>query len=293
MIQKSTLLLFLAGFSMTAQIKGTIKDSLSGKPIPYVNIWVVNENIGTTSEENGEFTLNVTDKDKTLLFSALGFEKKTIKASQEMKVALKPIAYQLDEVVVAPQRLETKEQEIGQTENKIYQAFDNGPRIDTKYFPYNSTYRKTRFIKQVSIQTDSKITDAILKIHFYGVDPNGYPGEELLDKDFIVTVKKGVRKNTFDVTELNLTIPKKGLFVGFEKLIIERNKTEKTVTDLNTNKTQIQKAYAPFVLYGRTERTFLFTFSGGKWIKKTKSDTEDPQQRIKISEPAINLVLTN
>jgi hypothetical protein len=26
---------------------------MSNKPIPYVNIWVENENIGTTSEENG------------------------------------------------------------------------------------------------------------------------------------------------------------------------------------------------------------------------------------------------
>jgi CarboxypepD_reg-like domain len=41
--------------SLQAQIKGVVEDSLTGKPIPYVNIWVENENIGTTSEENGTF----------------------------------------------------------------------------------------------------------------------------------------------------------------------------------------------------------------------------------------------
>ena len=291
--KKVAALLFLVGFSVTAQIKGVIKDSLSGKPIPYVNIWVANENIGTTSEENGEFTINITDRNKTLIFSILGFEKKITKASEGMKVSLKPMAYQLDEVVVAPQRHGTKEIEIGQTDNKIYQAFDNGPRIDTKFFPYNTAYKKTKFIKQVAIQTDSKIPDAIIKIHFYSVDPNGFPGEELLDKDYIVSVKKGVRKNFFDVTELNLIMPKKGLFVGFEKLVIEKNKTEKTITDLITNKTQIQKTYSPFVLYSTVEREFLFTFSGGKWNKKTKPNSGDSPEKMRISEPAINLILTN
>jgi hypothetical protein len=38
---------------MYSQIKGIVLDE-SNKPIPYVNIWE-NENIGTTSEENGSF----------------------------------------------------------------------------------------------------------------------------------------------------------------------------------------------------------------------------------------------
>ena len=40
-----------------------------------------------------------------------------------------------------------------------------------------------------------------------------------------------------------------GIFVGYEKLIIEKNKLAKTVTDLNTNQTRIQKTYYPFMLY--------------------------------------------
>jgi hypothetical protein len=40
-------------------------------------IWVENENIGTTSEENGSFSIHVEDQNKVLIFSALGFEKKS------------------------------------------------------------------------------------------------------------------------------------------------------------------------------------------------------------------------
>ena len=38
-----------------SQIRGVVKDSITGEPIPFVNIWVENETIGTTSETNGSF----------------------------------------------------------------------------------------------------------------------------------------------------------------------------------------------------------------------------------------------
>ena len=290
---KNTAYLFLLFTCfVSAQIKGVVKDSLTGKPIPYVNIWVENENIGSTSEENGTFFINTVPKGKRLIYSTLGFEKKIIKASQALEVNLKPIAYSLDEVVIS-KSIGTKEIEIGKTNNEIYQAFDNGPKIDTKFFPYISAYKRTKYLKKVSIYTDSRIENAIIKIHFYGVDSNGFPGEELLDKDFVVTVKKGTRTNRFDLMDFNLKFPKNGLFVGFEKLLIEKNKTEKTITDLNTNITQTQKTYFPFVLYNYVERDFLYTFSGGKWNRQTKQNDSDSSGKMMINEPAINLILTN
>ena len=286
-----SLLIFIS-CSLSAQIKGVVKDSLTEKPIPYVNIWVQNENIGSTSEENGTFFINTTAIGKRLIFSTLGYEKKIIKASETLEVNLKLTAYSLNEVVIS-KSIGTKSIEIGKTNNEIYQAFDNGPKIDTKYFPYKTSYNKTKYIKQVSIYTDSRIEEAIIKIHFYEVAPNGSPGEELLDKDFVVTVKKGTRINRFDLKEFNLKFPKKGLFVGFEKLMIENNKTEKTITDSNTNKSQTQKTYFPFVLYNYVEREFLYTFSGGKWNRQTKKGESETSAKIMINEPAITLILTN
>ena len=278
--------------SLSAQIKGVVKDSLSGKPIPFVNIWVDGENIGSTSEENGTFFINTTTNGKKLIFSTLGYEKKIIKASTTLEVILKPMAYSLDEVVIS-KSIGTKEIEIGKSKNEMYQAFDNGPKIDTKFFPYISSYKKTKYLKKVSLYTDSKIEAAIIKIHFYTVDSNGFPDQELLDKDFVVTVKKGTRTNWFDLTQFNLKFPKTGLFVGFEKLMIEKNKTEKTITDLNTNITQVQKTYFPFVLYNYVEREFLYTFSGGKWIRQANQDEKGSLKKISINEPVITLILSN
>jgi hypothetical protein len=256
-----------------------------------VNIWVENENIGTTSEENGEFSISAS-ANKNLIFSILGFDKRIIKASEVANVVLKATSFQLDEVVIA-RRFETKKIEIGQINNPILEAFDNGPRIDVKFFPYSDSYKKTKYIKKVSILTDSRIDNATVKIHFYKVDSNGFPSEELLTKDCIVNIKKGVVRNSFDLTDLNLKLPKTGIFIGFEKLIITKNKLEKTIVNSNTGKTTTQIVYYPFVLYNYVERDFLYTFSVGKWSRKTNEKTIGSSDKIKMYEPAINLVLTN
>lgn len=279
-------LLLLIGISVSSQSKGIVVDEFD-KPISYVNIWVENENNSTTSEENGEYTINCLPN-KNLIFSALGHEKKTVKSADAERVVLKTNAFELNEVVIQ-KRYETREIEIGKVKNETYQAFENGPRIDAKFFPYLAKYKRTRYIKQVSFFTDNQLESASFKIHLYDVNSDGSPGAELLHKDFIVTVKKGVKKTYFNVTDFGLKMPKTGIYVGFEKLIIEKNTLEKEVPDKNTGKMVIQKTYFPFVLYNYVERQFIYIFSGGKWNKQIQMDSA----KLSVYEPAINLILTN
>jgi hypothetical protein len=285
-------LLLFVNFSAFSQVKGVVKDSITGAPIPYVTISVANENIATSSEENGEFSIRISGKSERLIFSSLGFEQKTVAVSKAAEVRLKPIALALDEVVIS-KRFGTRLKEIGKSENQIHEAFENAPRIDIKFFPYLPAYKKTGFLKQVGIVTDSKIDDASFKIHIYSVDANGYPGSELLDKDFIVSVGEGVSRTKFSLAKFNLRLPKQGLFIGFEKLMIAKNKVEKTVADPNAKGTRTQINYYPLMLYDRVMRDFQFIFANGKWIRKTNQNPDNPSEKIRIYEPAITLILTN
>jgi len=290
-LQKSTFFFLLfTGFSSISQVKGIVVDEFD-KPVSYVNIYVENENNSTTSEENGEFLINC-PAEKTLIFSALGYEKKKVLASETAKVILKSTALELNEIIIA-KRFETKEIEIGKVKNETYQAFENGPRIDIKFFPYLAKYKKTKYIREVTIFTDSQLENTSFKIHFYSVNPDGLPGEELLRKDFLVSVRKGVKKTFFNVIDFNLKMPKNGIFVGFEKLIIEKNKLEKQVPGSNSEKTVIQRMYYPFVLYNYVEREFNYTYSSGKWSRHAKQDISPSSEKLMIYEPAINLILTN
>lgn len=282
--------LLLSSISISAQIRGVVRDSISKEPIPFVNIWIENEEIGTTSDFDGSFSINVKERNPNLVFSALGFYKRVVKASLAKEVFLKATVIELDEVVVLNKK-DTKEIEIGKTPNPILQTFDNGPKIEAKFFPYKDAYKKTPFIKKVSIQTDCKIDESTIKIHFYAVNEDGSPGEELLNKDFLVKVKKGILRNKFDVSDFNLVIPSNGIFVAYEKLMIESNKLERQIIDPYTKREKTQKTYYPLVLYNYVERDVLYSFYGGKWNKKVNE--QNPKDKLTIFEPAINLILTN
>ena len=274
-MKENRLILFFLVVTQFAfsQIKGVVKDSISGEPIPYVNIWVENETIGTISEMDGSFVL-ATSSDKNIVFSILGYNKKMLKANQTQIVLLNPTVFDLKEMVILNKK-ETKQVEIGIIKNTTFQAFDNDPKIEAKFFPYEKSYSKTRFIKEVTIFTDSRIDKATIKLHFYKVNENGAPGEELLTKDYIVSLQKGVIKHKFNLSNLDLEFPKNGLFVAYEKLLIEQNKQG--------------TKYQPYVLYNYVTRDFFYTYAYGKWTKQEANFTEP----FRINEPSITLVLSN
>ncbi len=284
------ILLIISQFTFS-QIKGIVKDSISGEPIPYVNIGIENENVGTTSEENGQFQLNYNNYSKRIIFSSLGYETKKVLIKNQLEILLKPSEIKLNEVVLLGKK-NTKEIEIGKSKNSFSQAFDNGPRIDVKYFPYKQKYKTTKFIKEVTVTTDNEIQEATFKLHFYNVDENGFPGNELIKNALLVKVKKGVLKTILDISDYNLIMPQNGIFVGFERLLIEKNKIEKIIKDYNSNTEKTKITYYPLVLYKIEERDFTFTFYGGKWNKEVNKE-DNQTKKLTIYEPAINLILSN
>jgi hypothetical protein len=284
-------LLFLTCFSITAQIKGFVVDD-KNQPIPYVNIWVENENIGTTSEENGSFSIPLEDQNKILVLAALGFETKKVKVSEAEKVVLKRIIFQLDEVVISKSR-STVEVEIGDSKNiNLSHLSGSKPWIFAKRFNYSNDFSKTPYIKNTIIFTKNEIKNAAFKLRIFGVDKEGGPGLDLLNEDIIVKVKKGKRENKIDLTTYNLLIPKNGIFIAFESMIIDSNKFELKYTESNLKKIKEQAVYAPNIVCNAVELENTFEYSGGKWIQRKKSVGENIYIN-KVIEPAINLTLTN
>ena len=99
------LLLFLVTTLSQAQIKGRVTDK-AGEPLPFVNIFVQDSYLGTTSNELGNYVLELPDSgDYTLVFQYLGFEtlSKTVNykgGSQTLDVSLEATSLSLDEVVI-------------------------------------------------------------------------------------------------------------------------------------------------------------------------------------------------
>ena len=62
--------LIFISITLQGQSMQTVKDSLTNEHIPYVNIWVENEMVGTTTNEKGEFSLSNKPNGKWRLLSA-------------------------------------------------------------------------------------------------------------------------------------------------------------------------------------------------------------------------------
>ncbi|MFD0992643.1 TonB-dependent receptor [Tenacibaculum geojense] len=102
--------LLLGSTVMVAQttISGTVNDASMGGPLPGANIKVSRKAVGTTTDFDGKFILEVTDTPPfTIEISSLGYQTQTVeitKNNQVVTVDLKENATSLDEVVVSASR---------------------------------------------------------------------------------------------------------------------------------------------------------------------------------------------
>lgn len=283
------LFLTLISFTINAQIKGEVRDFETNKPIPYVNIWVENESIGTTSEIDGSFTLAIKEE-KKMVFSAMGYETQTISSKNKI-IKLKPIVYELEEVIVSNLK-NTRELEIGNAEkSRGSHLSGNKPWIYGKLFEYDTIYKKTPYLKEIIFYTNSEIKDAKIKLRIFHFK-DSLPSYDMIDEDLVVTVKKGNRKNVLDVSKYKINFPKTGIVIGMEWLIIEENKYFEESKHYKSKEKFVNEFYAPAVIlnYSSRENTFHYR---GKWTKIKKFKTADSRYKDKVITPAINLVLTN
>ncbi|WP_179354324.1 carboxypeptidase-like regulatory domain-containing protein [Winogradskyella vidalii] len=279
-----------------SQTKGTVLDSISQEPIPYVNIWVENENIGTTSNEIGQFEINESLKDKILIFSAIGFKSKKVNSNTiEKKILLSPEITELEEVLISNSSID-KEFKVGEFEESdvgLNMACWSRPWILARFFPYEKDYDETRFIKSIKVRTTSDIKNAKFNIRLYAKNENGEPGEFLYNKNIIGIAKKGKRLTEIDLSEYDIYFPEDGLFIAIEWLIIEENKYEFKVKWVDTKKKEKKISYEPAygVIPSETGENSMIYISG-KWRKIWKSKSPE-KYKDKYGLLAMELTLTD
>jgi outer membrane receptor protein involved in Fe transport len=112
MIKKILLLAFVvfgsaAMFAQTT-ITGTVKDAKTGETLPGANIKVARKAVGTNTDFDGNFVLNVADTPPFILeFSMIGYQTAKVEITennQKVSVNLSENATSLDEIVVSASR---------------------------------------------------------------------------------------------------------------------------------------------------------------------------------------------
>lgn len=98
-------LLLFVSFNLSAQVVGKVSD-VNGEPLPYVNIYLQDTYTGTTTNDDGNYSLNISEKGEyRIIFQFLGYKSvtKTISPTSFpfiLNVSLEEESTSLEEVVI-------------------------------------------------------------------------------------------------------------------------------------------------------------------------------------------------
>ncbi|MDD4515245.1 DUF5686 family protein [Massilibacteroides sp.] len=129
--------------SQNTQIKGIVTDSITGEDLAYVSILLEGTTIGTTTTDNGRFSMSTSSDASVLLISYLGYQEKRVTINtgktNNLKIQLAPSSIGLKEVVVKP-----KKEKYRKKENPavifVRKAIESKEKSDPRnydYFSYN------------------------------------------------------------------------------------------------------------------------------------------------------------
>ena len=90
------------------RIYGKITDAGNKEPLPYASVRISRTSIGSSSDNNGNFSFYAPAMRDTLIVSSVGYQEKRIALSAKtrlpIKVSLKPADYTLSELTVKPKK---------------------------------------------------------------------------------------------------------------------------------------------------------------------------------------------
>jgi hypothetical protein len=284
------ILLLLPAFTFAQFTKGTVNDSQTGKPIPYVNIWIENEDISTMADSLGKYAIRTTNAGKTAVFSATGYETKKVKLPETRGLTLKPIVFP-----ACPVRAQkTVTATIGE-DYKIRRAdltfgSKGKPWMLARKFIGSGNIDKTPFLDKLTLYTDCHNNNMKLSLRFFEIDENGNPGKELTDKLVIFRVDSGRENTTVDLSPYSIRSPEKGLFVAVSWLIIDQN-----IKKWYDKRPMEFKNYDPGVGAMPADENSTWEYSAGRWAEMGKfpSGYDMRAFRGKFAGVAMKLTLSN
>ncbi len=94
--------LFFPLIAVSQQVTGSVTDGTNNQPLPGANVVVKGTSVGTTSDFDGNYIVNVSDFPVTLQFSLLGFESQevVVESAATVNVTLQESTTALSEVVI-------------------------------------------------------------------------------------------------------------------------------------------------------------------------------------------------
>jgi hypothetical protein len=283
-------------------ISSNIVEETTKHPIPYVNIWIKNANIGTTSNENGFFLLKIDSNNinKFIVISSIGYVDTSILINKlNAEIQLKKKVYELPEITIFPKkRNELIINDLSKTKLNGAILNDTTPQIVGRYFCHEKKNSIYKYVKSVTIYSRD-IHKGKLNLRLYSFDTTRIiPIEELLHNNIIIETKLSLfakpKPIEIDLSKLNIIFPDAGLLICIEWLIIPENQYNMSFTNTDSKKKKTITMYAPHLCATIDKEGFVYQYKNGCWSRPTKYK-KIPGSILSESyfNPAISLKLTD
>ena len=208
--------------SFSQLFTGKILSKSDEHPIPFATIGVKGKNAGTVADQNGSFRMSFprfVKHNDSLVISSIGF------------VSLKlPVATAINSEIFILEE-EAKELEPVSLISFLKKRFISSMQGESSFFRgwYShktggeigniiSIPHQRYKINKVFFKVDNKYDTCRIRLHIRKIE-NNWPSKELLTEDIILPINMRTmfdNANVFEISDLNLVLSEKTLFIGFE-----------------------------------------------------------------------------
>lgn len=203
---------------------GQVIDAATKEPLPYVNIGLLNKNIGTVSDETGYFELEVNTKQNsldTLRFSMIGFETKSYTLNDfinqnEIEVYLTEKSTALDEVILSSKRKNYQTKILGNktTSKALYAAFTSNKLGNEMGFIVRAR-KHPMILKKFNISlVENDYGPIKFRLNIYDV-LNGLPNKTLLTDNIFIETQDSSGIVSLDLTPYEIILDQ-DFFIAIE-----------------------------------------------------------------------------
>ena len=231
------LFLTMAVIARGQAISGRVADAKTGQPLPFVNIGVVGQALGTVSNEQGQYGLAFQEKlaDDTVRVSYLGYRPLLLTLRQlraRPAVALSPVAVALAEVQVRGRTQFRRTHTLGNTGNgeastNTLSSKDLGGQVGTVI---KLSRRPTRLLSATFNIARTARGIVTFRVNVYRLDAHGRPTDtKLLTRNLLVTAPAVRGPITVDLRADQLILDE-NFFLAIEMLKWEQASSEEEFT---------------------------------------------------------------
>ncbi len=222
-------------------IQGTILGQQNKKPIPFANIGIINSNVGTISNEDGSFSIQIPHArlNDTLVFSALGYRKKRIpihliKENKQFTLFLSEKITTLEEVIVTASKEKRKTFWLGNKYSKGGNIYADSVAagsamallIENKYPAHHPDLTFPVYIEKALLRISVNTFDEFkVRVRILEMDTiSKLPGKDLFNESIVVNSRIKSGWLTFDLSAFNIKIDRQSFFLAFEWILEDKDR---------------------------------------------------------------------